>query len=333
MSTNKNAQLRYHVLDRCFSNFGRKYYFEDLLSIVNAALVEENRKSIGIGERQLRDDIRFMKSDTGYNAPVSIYRETKKPYYRYDDKNFSISGQSLSLTEVAQMKGAIAILNRFQGRPEFEWVGELAPLLSDKFGLSSADSKVMGYDSNIDYSGYHMITPLFNAIVNHQVLQIGYRPFAKEVITMLFHPYYLKQYNNRWFLFGRNEQTDHNHWNIPLDRIENSKTVQMPYVSSDRDWDEFFYDMIGVTRPPGECEQVELVFSKEQAPYIETKPMHPSQRIKKLEDGRLEVRLSVLVNYELEMQLLAFAEKVHVLAPTSLRDKIEERIHEAYKHY
>lgn len=31
MPTNKNAQLRYQLLDRCFSDFQRKYFIEDLL--------------------------------------------------------------------------------------------------------------------------------------------------------------------------------------------------------------------------------------------------------------------------------------------------------------
>ena len=38
MPTNKNAQLRYQILDRCFSDFHHKYFIEDLLDKVNDAL-------------------------------------------------------------------------------------------------------------------------------------------------------------------------------------------------------------------------------------------------------------------------------------------------------
>lgn len=38
MSTNKNAILRYNTLDKCFQNFGKKFYFDDLLNEVNIAL-------------------------------------------------------------------------------------------------------------------------------------------------------------------------------------------------------------------------------------------------------------------------------------------------------
>ena len=32
MSTNKNAIIRYQTLDRCFQNFGKRFYIEDLLA-------------------------------------------------------------------------------------------------------------------------------------------------------------------------------------------------------------------------------------------------------------------------------------------------------------
>jgi hypothetical protein len=38
MSITKNAIIRYHALDKCFSNFGRKFSNEDLLQACNEAL-------------------------------------------------------------------------------------------------------------------------------------------------------------------------------------------------------------------------------------------------------------------------------------------------------
>ncbi len=35
MPTNKNAQLRYKILDRCFSNFKHKYTIDELVDEVN----------------------------------------------------------------------------------------------------------------------------------------------------------------------------------------------------------------------------------------------------------------------------------------------------------
>ena len=40
MPTNKNAQLRYQILDRCFSDFHHKYFLEDLLDKVNDSIID-----------------------------------------------------------------------------------------------------------------------------------------------------------------------------------------------------------------------------------------------------------------------------------------------------
>lgn len=334
MSVNKNAVLRYNVLDKCFQNFGRKYYFQDLLDVVNEALLEENPISTGVQTRQLRDDIRFMKSESGYTAPIESYRDGRKAFYRYSDKDFSINKQPLNATETEQLKSAIAVLQRFEGSPEFEWVNEMGPMLKDQFGLKEQDKKVMGYDSNIDYSGYEYITPLFNAITNKRVLSIKYKPFKEEEFDLEFHPYYLKQYNNRWFVYGRNELLRVDTWNLALDRIVSINEIDQKYKEDKMDWEDFFYDIIGVSKPINAVvEVVELLFTSEQAPYIQTKPLHPSQKSKTNEDGSLSVTIKVVINYELEMKLLSFGEKVTVLSPQSLLEKISNRLHQASKKY
>jgi predicted DNA-binding transcriptional regulator YafY len=326
MPINKNAVIRYNTLDKCFSNFGRKYFFNDLLEEVNNALFEEDSKSTGVQIRQLREDIRFMKSESGYGAPIEAYRVGKKAYYRYDDQHFSINKSPLNKSEMDQLKSALSILQRFEGSPEFEWVNEIGPMLRDQFGLKDSEAKIIGYDSNIDYSGYEYIAKLFNAISNKQVLKIRYKSFNNDEFDFEFHPYYLKQYNNRWFVFGRNESNNINQWTVPLDRIELVEEVEMKYVNDKTDWEDYFYDIIGVTKVEGSVQEVELLFSKEQAPYIQTKPLHPSQRSKLNNDGTLEVKIKVIPNYELERLILSFGESVKTERPLVLKNRIESRI-------
>jgi predicted DNA-binding transcriptional regulator YafY len=334
MATNKNAVLRYNTLDKCFSNFGRKYYFDDLLEIVNEALTDFEPGSTGIKTRQLRDDIRFMKSEAGYSAPIEAIKEGKIAYYRYEDKDFSINNSPLNATEAEQLKNAISILQRFEGAPQFEWMNEIGPMLTSQFGLGKSERKIMSYDTNIDYSGYDNILPMFNAIVNKRVLDIYYVPFVKPANNLTFHPYYLKQYNNRWFVFGYHQEAENVLWNLALDRISSIKEIGVKYRDNETDWDEHFYDIIGVTKPQDRTvEEVELVFSEEQAKYISTKPLHPSQRSRMLESGELLVKLRIIPNYELEMKILSFGEKVKVIKPQYLRDQVIDRIRNTISKY
>jgi predicted DNA-binding transcriptional regulator YafY len=336
MFTTKHQIVRYNKLDRCFQNFGREYSIDDLLDAVNEAIMDFDIESTGVQIRTLRKDIAFMRSEAGYNAPIEAIKSSNgKIYYRYTDKGFSINKSPLNDTEAEQLKKAISILQRFEGSPEFEWVNELGPLLNDKFSLKSQEKKVMSLESNIDYKGYNHITPLFNAIVNKTVLKIIYEPFDKQEYEVIFHPYFLKQYNSRWFVFGYNEYNHNAQWNLALDRINGElEKTSNKYNEDSTVWEEFFDDMIGVSKSiDSKIEEVKLVFNKEQAPYIETKPLHWSQKNKYFDDGSLEIRIKVMLNYELEMRILSFGEKVKVVAPEVLITKIKERIKEQLNNY
>jgi predicted DNA-binding transcriptional regulator YafY len=333
MATTKNAILRFNTLDKCFRNFGRKYYFDDLLEKVNEVIMDYDPSCTGVKTRQLRDDIRFMKSDAGYSAPIFAYKEEKKAYYRYEDKDFSINNSPLNDTEAEQLRNAISVLQRFDGAPQFEWINEIGPMLDTHFGLSDS-RKIMSYDTNIDYAGYEYITQIFNAILNKRVLKIDYEPFGKQAFKLEFHPYYLKQYNNRWFVFGLNKELGVDKWNLALDRIQEINEVDIDYIDSEIDWEDHFFDMIGVTTPEnGFVQEIELLFSAEQANYIKTKPLHPTQKDYVQENGELLVRLNLIPNYELEMKLLSFADKVKVISPEVLKNKIINRLKLAIKKY
>ena len=334
MATNKHQLIRYLKLDRCFSNYGKEYTIDDLLNAVNSALMDYDASSSGVEIRTLRKDIQFMRSEAGYNAPIETYKGDNGYYYRYEDINFSINKSPLNVTEAEQLKNAISVLQRFEGSPEFEWVNQLGPLLNDKFGLIDHNQKVMSLETNIDYKGYEYITPIFNAIINKTVLKITYAPFNKQPYEIIFHPYFLKQYNSRWFVFGLNEYNNAPQWNLALDRSKSIEKSNQNYITDTTDWFEFFEDMIGVSKEPDKpAEKITLLFSAVQAPYIQTKPLHGTHKTNLLDDGSLEVSIEVVINYELEMKILSFGEKVKVIAPKTLVHKIKERIKEQLNNY
>lgn len=334
MATNKNAILRYNVLDKCLRNRGRNYSFDDLLEAVNDALAEEDSASSGIRTRQLRDDIKFMKSDAGYAAPIATQSVGRQRYYHYEEPNFSINNSPINATESEQLRSVLQLLKRFDGAPGFEWVSELAILAKDKFSLSDQDGSVISYESNIDYTGYQWISEIFNAIVNKRVLQVAYQPFGKDEFTLTFHPYFLKQYNGRWFAYGLNSDLNIDTWNLALDRIKGFSVVTTSYIPSQRDWEDFFYDFIGPTKTENqEPAEVQLLFFGSSINYVLTKPLHPSQKSEILEDGALLVRLKLIPNYELETLILGFGEKVIVKAPIELKLSVSDRLKKAFGQY
>jgi predicted DNA-binding transcriptional regulator YafY len=334
MSTNKNAILRYKTLNRCFQNTGRKYSFDDLLNEVNNVLLDDAPESSGINIRQLRADLQFMRSEVGYSAPIeSEIFSGKKHVYFYSDPNFSIHNSPLNETEIHQFKNALTLLSRFEGSPGFEWISEVSVILQDSFGLKTNNEKVISFERNLDYTGENFITQLFNAIVNKRVLSIEYEPFGQEMSAIQFHPYFLKQYNNRWFVFGLNEENNIATWNLALDRIKSLEEIHVTYRQNETDWDFHFSSIYGVSKPFDKNEEeIHLLFSKRQAPYIITKPIHETQKHYELEDGLL-VKIKVIPNFDLEQLILSFGERVKVLLPIHLKEKISDRIELSLSQY
>lgn len=332
MATNKNALIRYKVLDKCFRNTGRRYYIEDLIKECEDVLNEIDPDSGGISLRQVRDDIAFMKSSEGWEIELGNFRDGKKMYYRYLDPSFSINNMPLNEIEINQLQSAIDILSQFRGMPQFTWVNELVPKLKQGISAEQSAETIIEFDSNQYLRGIEHLGTLYNAIFYKKVLSISYQPYENdqpEEIT--FHPYFLKQYNNRWFLFGYNPEKDKYDWNLAIDRIAEIKEAKGKYkINNIIDWQEYFEDMIGVTKPLNkDAENVVLHFFGKTGKYMETKPVHGSQKSKWLDRNTLEITLQIIINYELERLILSYAESVMVIKPFSLTKSIKQRLKEA----
>jgi len=334
MSTNKNAIIRYQALDKCFRNPGRKYYIDELIIACNETLLDIDPVSTGIKKRQVYDDIKFMKDSKGYNAPIESFKDGRKAFYRYTDMNFTINKQPLNEQEAHQLQESLMTLSRFSGLPQFEWVEEMKLRLEQSFKFKTEDS-ILSFEENPYLTGREYIGDLYNAIVNKLAVVINYQPFrTDEVRSYDFHPYYLKQYNNRWFLWGLEEKRS-NLTNLPLDRIQSIKESKTKYqVNTKISFEEYFDDVIGVSvNPNEEPQKVWLKISAELWPYIKTKPMHGSQKTIEIDEDYTIIELELQLNYELEAMILSFGEKVEVLMPEILRMSIKERVEMMNKRY
>jgi predicted DNA-binding transcriptional regulator YafY len=93
------------------------------------------------------------------------------------------------------------------------------------------------------------------------------------------------------------------------------------------DFNEYFEDMIGVTKyEDRESRLIKLWFESEQAHYIDTKPLHGTQKLTWQSNGSAIVTIEVIPNMELEHLILRFGEKCKVLEPIELVSKISERL-------
>lgn len=336
MPINKNALLRYRILDRCFSDFSRKYEIDDLLDEVNEVLYDIANTTVGL--RQIRQDIQFMRDRVSYNAPIKTYKLIgKRQYYRYTDKDFSIFNNEMSVEEVNNLRSTIEMLGKYRGIAGNAWLEEVISNLEYRFGIKSNKENVVSFEQNENLKGIEYLSELIDSAVNHQPLQISYRSYKGKERTVIVHPYHLKQYNNRWFLFGLEENEKYGNYitNMALDRIVGfTHPADVAFIPNDDiDFSTRFNDVVGVTIPDDhpQTERVVLKFDEKRFPYIASKPLHSSQHVISEEEHILYI--NVRPNKELEATIFSFGNQVEVLEPEWLRQQIAEKIAENYKKY
>ena len=282
----------------------------------------------------VRDDIEQIQRIYP-GADVESYREGRNIYYRYVDPEFSIFKTPMKADEIIQLTQTLRLLRRFKGLPQFNWVDEIADRLGASLKLEEATDEIVGFDENLDLEGMDNFTPLFNAIVDKQPLKLSYQSFKQDnEETIIVHPYYLKQYNQRWFLIAWNDKLNFMA-NYAFDRIKGIEIANVPYKPTDVNFFDYFEDMIGVSKDTRtEPQAVKLWVSAAQWPYIKTKPLHgATQRLVSFDEKGAVVTIEVYLNYELEQQILSFGEKVKVLEPVELKERIKERLTEATNNY
>ena len=332
MPTNKNAYLRYKVIDNCLTNSQRKYSFKELLEKVNEALIEDDPDSSGIEVRQLRNDLKALKSSP-FNAPIECVQEGKFYYYTYSEPQFSINKVPLNESETTQLHQTLQMLERFIGNENFAWLSEITPMLRDRLGMKEEHRRLISLETDEYNKGKEFVSPIFHAASNKRVLLVKYESFDGLRIEFLFHPYHLKRSNNRWFALGRNESQDHDQWVVPLDRIASITETDEKYMESEYDWDEHFQDFIGVTKEDSLPEEILLHFPRKQGNYVQTKPIHGDQIAKWISEDILEVKMTLILNFELERKLLSFGENVKIVKPERLKKSIAEKLKAASEQY
>lgn len=329
MPGNNNALFRYQILDRCFSDFKKIYDFDDLKEEVN-----NNQDDGYISDRQLRNDLKAIRKmlPDGIYLDATPY-EGKKCYYRYSEQNFSLYKNQLSTDDVKIISSTIEALRRYRGLPNFAWLEEIISNLEYRFGIKSNSENVVSFDQNERLVGLNHLSKVIDAAVNHTPLLIFYKTYRGKEVKSTLHPYHVKQYNNRWFLFGYEEESG-KIANKALDRIQLILPASLTFrPNKDIDFAHFFDDIVGVSIPNEDVEKETIVlrFSEARFPYVTSKPLHPSQKV--VEGMENTISIEVKPTRELNQLVFSFMPDVEVLSPEWYREDIKNKIEENLKKY
>lgn len=294
----KNAfyKYRYDIIDGCLRNTAVSYTLELLLEKVN----EELRAYTSISKATLKKDLDDLKLN--YNAPIVCKKIGREWIYSYSDIDFTIKNDSFSQEDSKKVRNVINLLRQLSHLPLaidlIDSVKKLELRVEQKNELTNTPVILT---QNEHYKGAEFISDLFTCITECRTVKATYQPFHKPSQTFIFHPYLLKEYNQRWFVIGHNSAKAKLE-NLALDRIQELKISKEPFYLNSK-FDAFKYkgQMIGISFAENSMlEIVKLRFSKERAPYFATKPFVQITESKTLPNGKVDFTFKIYINKELE---------------------------------
>ncbi len=327
MPVNRNALIRYRTIDKCLQNRRRKWTIDDLLAACNDALYEYEGIDTNISMRTIRLDLNAMRSDKlGYNAPIIV---TDKKHYSYEDPAYSITNIPLSPQDLGILQEVSHLLSQFKGFSHFGDVSEMVSRLEDKIYTEQYQQpSVIDFEKNDLLTGIEWLDILYKAIVQKTTLSLRYQSFkARNAADIILYPYLLKEYRNRWFVLGLPNKGKEI-LTLALDRIQGIERLPDNTFRELRRFDphHYFAPIIGVTRNMADMPTlITFLANAQQAPYIKTKPLHPSQQLVEQKKEGTIFSIEVIPNYELERELISFGEGLKVLSPSFLVRRMKRK--------
>lgn len=334
MPVNRNALVRFRTIDNCLRNRQRRWTLEDLIEACSEALYEYEGIDKGVSKRSIQMDIQMMRSDKlGYNAPIIVL---EKKYYTYDDPDYSITNIPLTEQDLSKLTEVVEILRQFKGFSHFRELSGMVQRLENKIHSAKTNQEpIIDFEKNENLKGLEHIETLYQSIIKKCTVKLCYQSFkAREANAFHFHPYYLKEYRNRWFVIGIKKKNTPI-MTLALDRILSIEECDVKYVPrQDFNLLAHLNDVVGVTvNQNGQAEKVLLLADNETAPYILTKPIHHSQQVIETSATGVTISLNVQLNFELEREILGFGDRLKVIAPERLKRRIKDTLEHALDLY
>ncbi len=188
--------------------------------------------------------------------------------------------------------------------------------------------------------GTAFLSDIIEAMQKNMELRIDYQRYEGEqgeehLQTFHIQPYALKVFNRRWYLLGYIKEK-HALRTIALDRILDLKILSTSFeLPEDFDARKYFANVVGIfVNNDLPVTKVKIRAYGIQADYLRSTPLHKSQSEGKSKHGEFaEFTYRLCVTPELVSQLLAIGDKVEVLEPEGLREKLKEKIRNSLERY
>lgn len=288
-----------------------------------------------------------------YHLIIEKIQKSKKPSFRdiqyfLLDHDFPISHRTLQ-RDIEQIKYQLNIHIEYEKQSNGYYIEEdnhsknvlnllqQKSLYSDLMEFTKDNPKqkeIILLDNEIHQSGFEYIQDILSAIRQQRVIEMSYQKFKNEhPKTYIIQPYALKVYENRWYIVC----TLHGKVDLYKFGIERIVELKVATTKFKRDKKiaitEHFAKMIGVNDAQKNREEVQLSFSPLFSKYIETLPLHWTQKEVERTKEWITFEYYLILNFELEQKILSFGSDVIVKKPAILRRRITTILKNNLKNY
>jgi len=306
----------------------RQWNLVRLLSGRSGRTLAQLEAELGVGKRTVQRDISVLEA-AGF--PVTSEARNGTVWWHFMEGFHVEAPVSLTLNEQMALYFSKGLLKPLEGTPIYESlssalqkIGAALPPQSFEFlqGLDHAVSvRTAGFK---DYSRSREVLDALTRSVRHKfTTKINHRTVGfPKGIEREVDPYRLWYVNKGIYLIGH----DHRSGEIrafAVERISWARATNRRFeIPDDFDFEKLTETAFNLIW--GEARQVKIRFSREQAPYIQERTWHASQRIEKRPDGSIDLTLCVGNLWEIKRWLIGWGADARVLEPENLRKEIRE---------
>ena len=294
----------------------------------------------GIDRRTIQMDLRDLRDY--YNVDIEETYIDRKKYFRYRDPHFSLWCEAVNAEEATALSEILSLMSKFEGNALMPWMEELKLHIQDYREVEQHEP-IICFENNPDLTNLSMLRTLYDFVSHKKTAMLLYKRYEYDTpLSYQISPYYLKQYNRRWYLWARVEQSK-TIYAFAIDRIiEIMDLPDAEFVPNDINFQEYFDDIIGITKyVRNKPQKILLAITTHRLPYLLTNPLHSTQKHRRQHIERYVakypgyefIELEVRYNNELYNAILSLGNDCIVLEPTDLREKIRQRLAEALKGY
>ena len=210
--------------------------------------------------------------------------------------------------------------------------------LLDSMALSSAIQSADYQNGRIEIedvpSAREFLPMVVEAINDSNKIQFTYAGFSRSRSenNILYHPYFLKRYKQRWYMIGLKEKGKSLR-TYALDRIKEMHIVNEKFEMPDTvSLEQMFSNIVGVTTSAAPIKTVRLRATSTQAKYFRALPLHSSQK-EEVHDTYSIFTYRLQLNYELAHEILSLGDAVKVIEPPELKAMVVTQLKEALAQY